>query len=51
MEARSEELERIGKFFEKGMLKASVDSVWVLEEFTAGGHARGKVVLKVEEDG
>lgn len=53
MDARGEELSRIGKFFEKGLLKATVDSVWKLEEFekafahTAGGHARGKVVLKV----
>ena len=53
IEARGEELERIGKFFEKGMLKATVDSVWGFEEYekafekTGGGHARGKVVLRV----
>ncbi|KAH7067604.1 hypothetical protein BKA63DRAFT_121024 [Paraphoma chrysanthemicola] len=55
MEARGEELARIGKFFDKGMLKSTVDSVWELEEFegafgkTASGHARGKVVFKVSE--
>ncbi|KAH7370987.1 hypothetical protein BKA66DRAFT_470407 [Pyrenochaeta sp. MPI-SDFR-AT-0127] len=53
MEARGEELTGIGKFFEKGMLKTSVDSVWKLEDFekafakTASGHARGKVVFRV----
>ena len=53
MEPRSEELMGISRFFEKGMLKTNVDSVWRLEEFreafdkTATGHARGKVVLKV----
>lgn len=56
MEARGEELAAIGNFFEKGMLKTRVDSVWRLEEFekafsiTASGHARGKVVFKVAED-
>jgi NADPH:quinone reductase-like Zn-dependent oxidoreductase len=56
MEARGEELERIGKFFEKGMLKATVDSVWKLEEYeeafgkTASGHARGKVVIGIAEE-
>ena len=55
MEPRGEELARISKFFEKGMLKASVDSVWKLEEFdeafkkTASGHARGKVVFKISD--
>jgi NADPH:quinone reductase-like Zn-dependent oxidoreductase len=54
MEARGEELERIGKLFEKGMLKATVDSVWDFEEYekafekTGGGHVRGKVVLRIE---
>lgn len=57
MEPRSEELAGIGRFFEKGMLKINVDSVWKLEEFsqafarTASGHARGKVVLKVSDSG
>lgn len=56
MEARGEELARIGKFFEKGMLKSTVDSVWKLEEFegafakTASGHARGKVVFKITDE-
>ncbi|CAG5157179.1 uncharacterized protein ALTATR162_LOCUS4971 [Alternaria atra] len=56
MEPRSEELAGISRFFEKGMLKVSVDSVWKLEEFreafgkTATGHARGKVVLKVSDE-
>ncbi|USP81970.1 uncharacterized protein yc1106_09244 [Curvularia clavata] len=53
MESRGEDLERISKFFAKGMLKAAVDSVWKLEEYekafekTASGHARGKVVMRV----
>jgi NADPH:quinone reductase-like Zn-dependent oxidoreductase len=56
MEAKGDELARIGKFFEKSMLKATVDSVWALEEFkgafdkTASGHARGKVVLKITKE-
>jgi NADPH:quinone reductase-like Zn-dependent oxidoreductase len=56
MEARGEELGRVGKFFEKGMLKATVDSVWKLEDFegafakTASGHARGKVIFKVSDE-
>lgn len=56
MEARGQELAGISKFFEKGMLKTSVDSVWKLEEFekafakTASGHAKGKVVLKVSDE-
>lgn len=56
MEARGEELERIGKFLEKGLLKSTVDSVFKIEEFeeafakTASGHARGKVVIKIAED-
>lgn len=55
MEARGEELAAVGKFFEKGMLKTSVDSVWKLEEYeqafakTASGHARGKVVFKISD--
>ncbi|KAF3040652.1 hypothetical protein E8E12_000945 [Didymella heteroderae] len=55
MEPRSEELAAISKFFEKGMLKINVDSVWKLEEFreafsrTATGHARGKVVFKISD--
>jgi NADPH:quinone reductase-like Zn-dependent oxidoreductase len=55
MEPRSEELASISKFFEKGMLKTNVDSVWKLEDFdkafkkTATGHARGKVVLRVND--
>ncbi|KAF2825668.1 NAD(P)-binding protein [Ophiobolus disseminans] len=53
MVPRGEELSRIGRFFEKGSLKATVDSVWALEDFegafgkTASGHARGKVVFRV----
>jgi NADPH:quinone reductase-like Zn-dependent oxidoreductase len=56
MEARGEELERIGKFFTKGLLKATVDSVWKLDEYqrafekTGSGHARGKVVMRVGSD-
>ncbi|KAH3951158.1 hypothetical protein HBI56_085820 [Parastagonospora nodorum] len=53
MEARGDELAQIGRFFEQGLLKATVDSVWELEDYegafgkTASGHARGKVVFKV----
>jgi NADPH:quinone reductase-like Zn-dependent oxidoreductase len=56
MEARGKELEEIGKFYTKGLVRTSVDSVWGLEDFekafakTASGHARGKVVIKVAED-
>ncbi|OAL46414.1 NAD(P)-binding protein [Pyrenochaeta sp. DS3sAY3a] len=56
MEARGEELARISKFFEKGLLKTAVDSVWKLEDFeqafakTASGHARGKVVFKLSDE-
>jgi NADPH:quinone reductase-like Zn-dependent oxidoreductase len=56
MEARGPELEKIGKFIEKGLVKTWVDSVWKIEEYneafakTASGHARGKVVLKIAED-
>jgi len=54
MDARAEELAQISKFFDKGLLQTSVDSIWQLDEFehafakTASGHARGKVVLQVE---
>jgi NADPH:quinone reductase-like Zn-dependent oxidoreductase len=56
MEARAEELHHIGKLFGMGLLKATVDSVWKLEDFeaafskTASGHARGKVVLKIADE-
>jgi len=56
MVSRGEELERIGRFIEKGLVKTSVDSVWRIEEFeeafkkTATGHARGKVVIKIAEE-
>lgn len=56
MEARGEELSRIGKFFEKGLLRATVDSVWKFEDFegafakTGSGHARGKVVIRISEE-
>ncbi|ORY15342.1 hypothetical protein BCR34DRAFT_622966 [Clohesyomyces aquaticus] len=56
MESRGEELEAIGRFIEKGLVRTWVDSVWKIEEFeeafakTATGHARGKVVIKVAED-
>ncbi|KAF1996758.1 NAD(P)-binding protein [Amniculicola lignicola CBS 123094] len=55
MEASGEELEGIGRFVEKGLVRGCVDSVWRLEEFedafakTKGGHARGKVVFGVAE--
>ncbi|KAF2112984.1 hypothetical protein BDV96DRAFT_497033 [Lophiotrema nucula] len=56
MDSRGEELEGIGKFITKGLVKTCVDSVWKLEEYkeafakTASGHARGKVVLKIAAD-
>ncbi|KAF2797350.1 NAD(P)-binding protein [Melanomma pulvis-pyrius CBS 109.77] len=56
MESRAVELERIGRFFELGLLRTYVDSVWGIEEYkeafakTAGGHARGKVVLRIGEE-
>lgn len=56
MEARGQELAGIGRFFGKRKLRATVDSVWKLEEWekafkkTASGHARGKVVLRVGEE-
>lgn len=55
MEARGEELERVGRFFGKG-LRATVDGVWGLEQWeeafkrTGSGHARGKVVIKVAKE-
>jgi hypothetical protein len=39
-----------------GLLKATVDSVWKLEDFegafakTASGHARGKVVFAISDE-
>ncbi|KAF2745984.1 NAD(P)-binding protein, partial [Sporormia fimetaria CBS 119925] len=53
MEARGKELEGIGRFFQRGLVRGQVDSVWAMEEYkqafdkTGGGHARGKVVIKV----
>lgn len=56
MESRGEELERIGKFYERGLVKGWVDSVWRVEQFkeaferTATGRARGKVVIRFAEE-
>lgn len=56
MESRGEELGRIGKFYERGLVKGWVDSVWSIEQFeeafkkTATGRARGKVVIKIAEE-
>jgi NADPH:quinone reductase-like Zn-dependent oxidoreductase len=56
MEARGPELEGIGRFIEKGLVKTWVDSVWKIEEYaqafakTASGHARGKVVFSIGDD-
>jgi hypothetical protein len=53
--ARGDELGQIGKFSDKGMLKATGNSVRKLEDFegafakTASGPARGKVVFKIAE--
>lgn len=57
MDSRGSELAAIGRFIEKGLVKGWVDSVWRIEDYekafakTATGHARGKVVIKVAEDG
>jgi len=56
MVSRGEELERISRLIEKGVVKGTVDSVWKIEEFeeafgkTAGGHARGKVIIKLADE-
>jgi NADPH:quinone reductase-like Zn-dependent oxidoreductase len=56
MDSRGEELEAMGGFVERGLLRGAVDSVWKVEEFekafeiTAGGHAKGKVVFKMVEN-
>ncbi|KAF2646140.1 NAD(P)-binding protein, partial [Massarina eburnea CBS 473.64] len=53
MDSRGSELEAIGKFIDKGLVRGTVDSVWVIGDFekaferTAGGHARGKVVIRI----
>ncbi|KAF2204145.1 NAD(P)-binding protein [Delitschia confertaspora ATCC 74209] len=53
MDSRGEELEQIGRFIEKGLVKTGVDSVWKIEKYreaferTGTGHARGKVVFRV----
>ncbi|KAF2273139.1 NAD(P)-binding protein [Westerdykella ornata] len=56
MEARGKELEHIGKFITKGVLKTAVDSAYEMEGFeeafarSASGRAKGKVVLRVGKD-
>lgn len=49
-------LEAIGRLIEEGRVRPVVDSVWAFEESEAAfgrveeGHARGKVVIKVDEE-
>ncbi|KAF2190126.1 NAD(P)-binding protein [Zopfia rhizophila CBS 207.26] len=56
MDSRGSELELIGRFIGKGLVKTWVDSVWTIEEYdkafakTATGHARGKVVIKIGDE-
>lgn len=38
MEARGDELAQIGRFFEQGLLKATVNSVWELEDLRGFWH-------------
>jgi NADPH:quinone reductase-like Zn-dependent oxidoreductase len=53
MEPLGWQLELFGKLVEVGKVKAVVDSVWKLEEYekaferVEGGHARGKVIIRV----
>jgi len=53
MEPRSAQLEMVGNLLEDGRCRAVVDSVYSLEDFqkafdkVEGGHARGKVIIKV----
>ena len=56
MESRGSELDAIGRFIEKGLVRGWVDSVWQIEQFeeafakTGTGRAKGKVVIKIAED-
>jgi NADPH:quinone reductase-like Zn-dependent oxidoreductase len=55
MEPEGWQLKDVADLLEAGKAKAIVDSVWKLEQFKeafaklASGHARGKVVIKVQE--
>jgi NADPH:quinone reductase-like Zn-dependent oxidoreductase len=55
MEPNGKQLGQIAKLLEGGKCRAVVDSVWSLEEYEKafkrldGGHANGKVVIKVAE--
>jgi NADPH:quinone reductase-like Zn-dependent oxidoreductase len=55
MEPDGWQLKDVADLLEAGKAKAVVDSVWKLEQFKeafeklAGGHARGKVIIKVQE--
>jgi NADPH:quinone reductase-like Zn-dependent oxidoreductase len=54
MESKGWQLDELAGLIEMGQLKAVVDSVWKLDEYekafeiVASGHARGKVVIKVQ---
>ncbi|KAF2259278.1 NAD(P)-binding protein [Lojkania enalia] len=56
MDSRGEELEAIGRFIGKGLVKTTVDSVYKIGDYeqafakTASGHARGKVVINIGGD-
>jgi NADPH:quinone reductase-like Zn-dependent oxidoreductase len=55
MEPDGWQLKDVAELLEAGKARAIVDSVWKLEEFKEafakleGGHARGKVIIKVQE--
>jgi NADPH:quinone reductase-like Zn-dependent oxidoreductase len=55
MEPEGWQLKDVAELLEVGEAKAVVDSVWELEKYkeafarVAGGHARGKVIIKVQE--
>jgi NADPH:quinone reductase-like Zn-dependent oxidoreductase len=55
MEPNGEQLAEISKLLEHGKCRPNVDSVWSLEEYekaferSDGGHAKGKVVIKIAE--
>lgn len=56
MEPDGWQLDEVRGLIEAGEVKPAVDSVWKLEQFkevfakVASGHARGKVIIKVQDD-
>lgn len=55
MEPNGGQLAEISRLLDEGQCKAVVDSVWDFEDYEGaferldGGHARGKVVIKLSE--